>query len=215
MDQNQLIYEKYYKSLCLIHKIILRSVDSIIKHSDEEKVKMDAKNFMGYILCFHDTIHEHHHNEEEFVFPLMKIKHDVSPLENDHRILIEHMNELKSFVMECANKKKKYNSHELKEIILKIKELIVPHFNEEETQSTPEALEKNFSAKEINDVIEKILKENQKNSSPWKDLVFISSHLNEDEKNFFFAEMPFLIKFLLKHLFCRRFSGYWKYSSCS
>jgi hemerythrin-like domain-containing protein len=218
MTKDADIYTTYYKSIFLIHSILRRSTESLLKHADS--AKSDLKNFLGYTLVFVEVLHEHHHNEEHIVFPELAKKNDpglvsnITTFKDEHAVLIDDMKALEAHTRAGLEDPSKYDAEAFKAIVNKIRALVLPHFLEEEKDSVPEVLKKHLSPQEVDDIIQRILKENETNGNPWRGLVFIKKHLTKEEAKFFLAELPAVPAFLLKRLFWRKHRGFWKYSSC-
>jgi hypothetical protein len=54
--------------MCVVHNSLLRGLNSIYLQGPNIQ-PADYADFIGYSLCWHSVIHEHHTSEEEQFFP--------------------------------------------------------------------------------------------------------------------------------------------------
>lgn len=54
--------------MCVVHNAVLRGLNSIYVQGPNVQ-PADYLDFIGYSLCWHSVIHEHHTSEEEQFFP--------------------------------------------------------------------------------------------------------------------------------------------------
>jgi hypothetical protein len=55
-------------TMCVVHNSLLRGLNSIYLQGPNIQ-PADYADFIGYSLCWHSVIHEHHTSEEEQFFP--------------------------------------------------------------------------------------------------------------------------------------------------
>lgn len=55
-------------TMCVVHNTLLRGLNSIYIQGPNIQ-PADYKDFIGYSLCWHSALHEHHTSEEEQFFP--------------------------------------------------------------------------------------------------------------------------------------------------
>jgi hypothetical protein len=54
--------------MCVVHNALLRGLNSIYVQGPNIQPP-EYKDFIGYSLCWHSTVHEHHTSEEDQFFP--------------------------------------------------------------------------------------------------------------------------------------------------
>ena len=55
-------------TMCVVHNSLLRGLNSIYVQSPNVQ-PADYTDFIGYSLCWHSVVHEHHTSEEYLFFP--------------------------------------------------------------------------------------------------------------------------------------------------
>lgn len=55
-------------TMCVVHNVLLRGLNSIYIQGPNIQ-PADYTDFIGYSLCWHSVVHEHHTSEEDQFFP--------------------------------------------------------------------------------------------------------------------------------------------------
>ena len=54
--------------MCVVHNALIRGLNSIYVQGPNIQ-PADYPDFIGYSLCWHSVVHEHHTSEEDLFFP--------------------------------------------------------------------------------------------------------------------------------------------------
>ncbi|KAJ3111226.1 hypothetical protein HDU96_005883, partial [Phlyctochytrium bullatum] len=126
-----------------VHRVIRNGIDSIIKNIPTFPAD-DVQNFKGYVKSIVEFIESHHGHEDDFTFPVVGKRFDITKLETDHKELtplLESINAiLKADGAELARE-------EMGRWFSKLKELLFPHMDMEEEKMTALWLRENIDEK--------------------------------------------------------------------
>ncbi|EED15155.1 conserved hypothetical protein [Talaromyces stipitatus ATCC 10500] len=113
-------YMETASTMCVVHNTLLRGLNSIYVQGPHIKPE-DYKDFIGYSLCWHSTLHEHHTSEEEQFFPEIEEavgeKGLLDGSVEEHNSFQAGLDEFSSYLESLAGKESKFDATHLNKII--------------------------------------------------------------------------------------------------
>jgi hypothetical protein len=89
--------------MTLIHNVLIRCLNSIHEHAVSIPASSaDVISFAGYALACVSVIHDHHHGEEDIVFPFLQVKFpdDMKKNLEEHKTFSEGLDALEGYLKE-------------------------------------------------------------------------------------------------------------------
>lgn len=153
--------------LLIPHEAIRREMTAMEKSVESLPGKLDKKtawkgNLFStwYIDYFHQSVHDHHHNEEETYFPWIATRVELPPkLEKSHEVLVAAMDKIKSTCEKILENKGVGCSSEIADLKKAVPAFVTDmrlHLREEE-ECIPDLLRTNFTQKEEEEIVQQIL----------------------------------------------------------
>ena len=205
------------RNVKIAHNIIKRSLDKLLEYSHCESIKSDIENYVGFLKTFLAFVNAHHHHEEQFEFVLLKkYGFDIDQQELDHHNLLTVLDDISTFAVNGCSELSEASMQLLRTNLSKLRELMIPHLELEESIVTPDSLEQ---AGVTNDKLIQLDKDIKKSFSETVDinlmLPLVKYSLDEDERNSVWnTNFPFLLRRVIFPLKIKKvFYGYWRYAA--
>jgi len=199
------------QGLVTIHKIISRGLNISIRKCDEYLSKKgmpqgETAGFSMYVSTLKSVTHAHHLSEDEIAFPYFKklIEAPYDRLKDDHQKIASHLEILDKYISEIPSG----GIGQLREVLVEIEKLWVPHIRIEEENLTAEKLNPVLRPKEQADITEKLSRHGMENSGPGPlTLPFMIYNLEGNDREAFTKPFPWILKKVLIPIIWK---GQWK-----
>lgn len=139
--------ETLYRDMSLIHNVYIRAINSIYINGPKAAAK-DVKAFCGYALTVIRGIHNHHHGEEQIIFPFLA---DVANLKDSegvphqthdgaremeinkaqHDAFTGGMDELEGYLKKVRDGQEQLDGWKVRGLVLAFAGKLVEHLNDE------------------------------------------------------------------------------------
>ena len=129
--------------MTLIHNVLIRCLNSIHEHAVSIPASSaDVIPFAGYALAWVAIVHDHHHGEEDIVFPFIQTKFPVDMQKNldEHKAFLEGLSALEGYLKAVYRKEKdvEWDGEKVRTLIEAFGDNLVEHLHEEvSTYSSP------------------------------------------------------------------------------
>jgi len=129
--------------MTLIHNVFIRCLNAMYEHAVSIPASSaDVTPFAGYALALVALIQDHHHGEENIVFPLFQTKFPVEMQKNldEHKGFLEGLDALEEYLKAVYIKKKdvEWDGEKVRKLIEAFGDGLVQHLHEEvSTYSSP------------------------------------------------------------------------------
>jgi len=199
------------QGLATIHKIISRGLNISIRKCDEYLSKKgipqgETTGFYMYLSTLKKVTHAHHLSEDDVAFPYFMnlIEAPYDRLKDDHQKIASILETLDKHISEIPSS----GVGKLREVLLEIEKLWVPHIIIEEENLTAEKLNKVIGIKEQADLTEKLSRHGRENSGPGPlTLPFMIYNLEGNDREAFTKPFPWILKKVLIPIIWK---GQWK-----
>ncbi|KDR77177.1 hypothetical protein GALMADRAFT_246427 [Galerina marginata CBS 339.88] len=138
--------------MSLIHNVFIRGLNSIWYHAPLVK-KADAISFAGYSLTWVILIHDHHHGEEEIVFPFLQAKFNMGDNVEQHAAFLKELNAFEEYMTGVFKNKETYDGEKVRGLVEAFGDTLVNHLHEEIPTIAPERLSQ-YEKKELDAMID-------------------------------------------------------------
>lgn len=122
--------------MALIHNVFIRCLNSIYHNAPLVK-KDDEASFVGYCLSFTAIIHDHHHGEEEIIFPFLQEKFDMKCNVDQHQKFTAQLEAFEHYLNEVGTGGKPYDGHKARELVEVFGDTLVEHLHDEVSVEFP------------------------------------------------------------------------------
>ncbi|RAO67079.1 uncharacterized protein BHQ10_003091 [Talaromyces amestolkiae] len=211
-------YLETASTMCVVHNTLLRGLNSIYVQGPNIK-PADYKNFIGYSLCWHSALHEHHTSEEEQFFPEIEEavgeKGLLDGSVEEHKSFHEGLDEFSSYLEGLAGKESTFDASHLNKIIDSFAPALNHHL-ESELQSLL-ALSKYGEKLPITRLwdregVRSVTSMTRFNALPFFFLNIDVTHEDSLYKNW--PPLPGPVWWIITHVMAIPHRGYWKFASC-
>ncbi|KAF8532743.1 hypothetical protein JB92DRAFT_2687030 [Gautieria morchelliformis] len=203
-------YELLQYNMIRAHQTFKNGYQSILPRLDNPPMD-DLTNFLGYCEAWADAIDDHHGAEEIVVFPFLNKKLDFSQEIEAHKIIHAGLDELLATIRAAKADTSLFDAQKLKEMMVKLKEPLFKHLDEEVAHIAPGEL-KVWEAHELEGLIDTLEKHAKSAGNPFVLVPYMRSHTPPEYKDLW-PPMPWIVrKFVVPYVLAVRYSGYWKYS---
>ncbi|KAH8817180.1 hypothetical protein F5884DRAFT_244465 [Xylogone sp. PMI_703] len=211
-------YTETASTMCVVHNALLRGLNSIYIQGPSIQ-PADFKDFIGYSLCWHSVIHEHHTSEEEQFFPdIEQAVGEKGLLDSnvqEHRSFLSGLDEFRSYLEGLAGKESSFDAAHLNNIIASFAPALYNHL-ESEIQSLL-ALKKYGSKLPIEDLWNKEGKHTVTSMTKFNALPFFFLNLDVTFEDHLWKDWPPIpgpVRWAITHGSTLAHQGYWKFASC-
>jgi len=171
----------------------------------------DLRNFLGYCEAWATGLEGHHASEEAIVFPFLQQKLDFTGELEQHKIIHAGLDELLPYIRSAKTDTSKFDALQLKNMMLKIRDPLFQHLDEEVDHIAPEKMQV-FEAKDITAMMDKMVAHARSNNDAFMTVPYMLSHTAPEYKDIW-PQMPWFVKKVITpYVLAWRYSGYWKYS---
>lgn len=199
------------QGLLMIHKIISRGLKISIQKCDEYFTNGvipsgETTGFYMYVSTLKSVTHAHHLSEDDIAFPYFRnlIEAPYDRLKDDHEKIASHLEILGKFLSETPSG----GVGQLREVLVEIEKLWVPHIRIEEENLTAEKLNPVLGIKEQVDLTEKLSRHGRENAGPGPlTLPFMIYNLEGNDREAFTKSFPWILKKVLVPIIWK---GQWK-----
>lgn len=116
--------------MSLIHNVFIRALNSIYHAAPIIKNK-DKTAFAGYCLTFAELVHEHHHTEEEIIFPVLQGKIDMDHNLEQHATFATQITAFEDYMKNVQGKKEEYDAEKVIDLLEAFGDHLVEHLHDE------------------------------------------------------------------------------------
>jgi hemerythrin-like domain-containing protein len=121
------------------HNALIRGLNAIYLQCPHVHEEQDIADFALYIKTWGDTVHHHHETEEKFLFPELEriakaegaTELVMATNEQQHRLFEAKVAAQTEYAQDVLQKKRKYDSNELKDLIDQFAPVLTEHLHEE------------------------------------------------------------------------------------
>jgi len=116
--------------MALIHNVIIRCLNSI--HYNAPLVKQgDELGFVGYCLSWSHLLHDHHHGEENIIFPFLQSKFDMNENIEQHEAFTGGLNAFDEYLKSVSARKATYDGEKTRQLVEAFGDTLVTHLHDE------------------------------------------------------------------------------------
>jgi len=116
--------------MSLIHNVFIRALNSIHRTAPIIKNK-DKVAFAGYCLTFAQLVHEHHHTEEEIIFPFLQKKIDMDHNLEQHAKFATQIRAFEDHMTNVQRKREEYDAEKVVKLLDEFGDHLVEHLHDE------------------------------------------------------------------------------------
>ena len=116
--------------MSLVHNVFIRGLNSIWRNAPLVKPK-DIGAFAGYSITCINTLHQHHHGEEKFIFPFLQTKLDMAHNLEQHEGFQAGMDAFEEYMKKVQSKKEAFDGEKTRELLKAFADPLVQHLHEE------------------------------------------------------------------------------------
>ncbi|EKM78145.1 hypothetical protein AGABI1DRAFT_86313 [Agaricus bisporus var. burnettii JB137-S8] len=211
-------FEQLHYNMVRAHQTFKLGYDAILKNleNNQEAIKSDLTNFLGYCQAWVISIDTHHDSEEEIVFPFLNQKMDFEPEKEAHKVIHKGLSDITAIVTQFKADPSKFDPDHLKENLVKLKDPLFEHLDVEvEHIKSSKLKEVGFGDAELKDLNQRLDKYAQSHGDPFLVVPYMRSHTPPELKNVW-PPMPWVLrKVVIPYVLAWKHSGYWKYAPYS
>eukprot|EP00158_Paraphelidium_tribonemae_P004087 Partr_v1_DN26561_c0_g1_i3_m3639 len=212
------VYDEMTAKVKIVHTIIRRAMESLIKNASIAQEQNDVANFLGFTDYFLQLVHTHHHHEDEFVFPDMAAKFPIikKQLTGDHVKLAEDIKKMEEYRNAAAADTSKFDAKQFVKLVAAFQAGLKPHMKIEEDEITPATLKKAFPSDDDKQKLHQILHNIEKANSEagtMAGMAFICNQMTLEERNVLLGAVPYVLREYVFPVFGLWTRGYWRYAS--
>ncbi|PCG93330.1 Hypothetical protein PENO1_084030 [Penicillium occitanis (nom. inval.)] len=211
-------YMETASTMCVVHNTLLRGLNSIYVQGPNIQ-PADYKNFIGYSLCWHSALHEHHTSEEEQFFPEIEEAVGENGLLDgnveEHRSFQEGLDEFSNYLEGLAGKESTFDAAHLNEIIDSFAPALNHHL-ESELESLL-ALSKYGDKLPIARLWDREGFRSVTSMTRFNALPFFFLNVDVTHENSLYKDWPPLpgpARWVITHVMAIPHRAYWKFASC-
>jgi len=211
-------YMETASTMCVVHNSVLRGLNSIYVQGPNIR-PADYTDFIGYSLCWHSVIHEHHKSEEDQFFPeIEEAVGEKGLLDSNvqqHRSFQSGLDEFRSYLEGLAGKESSFDAAHLNGIIASFAPALCDHLTSE-IQSLLD-LSKFGTKLPIEDLWSKEGKHTVTTMTKFSALPFFFLNLDVTHEDYLWKDWPPVpspARWAITHCFTLWHQGYWKFASC-
>lgn len=123
--------------MALVHNIIIRGLNCIYLQAPNVKLEKDIADFLQYMFCWSELIHEHHGNEEAYFFPWLEedigIKGYMEKNVEQHHAFGPGLKAFDNFVTGVREGTENYDGVKVRQIIDSFGTVLTDHLKDEIT----------------------------------------------------------------------------------
>ncbi|MCJ1308244.1 hypothetical protein MMC25_001897 [Agyrium rufum] len=211
-------YIEAASEMCVVHNALLRGLNSIYLQGPNLQPE-EYKDFIGYSLCWHSALHEHHTSEEEQFFPdIEKAVGEKGLLDDnveEHRAFQSGLHDFSAYLEGLAGKESSFDAACLNSIIDSFVSALYDHLKSE-IQSLLD-----LSKFGIRLPIAKLwAKEGQRSvtsMTTFSALPFFFLNVDITHESYLWKNWPPIpgpARWVITHILTMWHPGYWKFASC-
>ncbi|KAF9530560.1 hypothetical protein CPB83DRAFT_763080 [Crepidotus variabilis] len=202
------IPESAHVDMSLIHNVFIRGLNSIYYYAPRIK-QGDEVSFAGYALVFTESLHLHHHGEEEILFPFLQEKNDMKHNIEQHDTFKKPLETFGAYMQEVFEGKAEYSGDKVRQQIEAFGDILVEHLHDEISTISPERMAA-YDKDGISKLAEKQV-EHIRTFPLFRAHPFVMTH--HDTKGFpAWPPIPPPVKWLTVNVIWWRHKSYWKFS---
>jgi hemerythrin-like domain-containing protein len=154
-------FERFCHHVLAVHSSLRTGLQVLIESLNAKIPQNEVQNYLGALEAYLQFLVHHHRTEDEFEFPALS-KRGFSIVTTEfgveHKSLNVYLEDLQKLSTGTV-----LDQVVVKNLLLKVQEILVPHLQKEEAQLTPEALKANgITEAEINEIEKQIETANKK-----------------------------------------------------
>ncbi len=207
------VFHEHAYTVQTVHSVIRRCIDQLLVHADQIITPKDTLDYLGFLQSVVWFIHEHHENEEEGIFKVLSTVESAKPvlnrMEKDHDQLMTLLKAMEQF-----KTIQDFDAQKIKEAVLQVQQLMLPHLDLEEQTLTPENFESwGISETQVKEADAAILKKVKK-SDPSILLPLVFYNLNNEERSKWWNNMfPWMLRRIIFPLaIAPKHVKYWQFA---
>ncbi|KUJ23801.1 uncharacterized protein LY89DRAFT_604022 [Mollisia scopiformis] len=211
-------YMETASEMCVVHNALLRGLNSIYIQGPNVHPS-DCMDFIGYSLCWHSAIHEHHTSEEEQFFPeIEEAVGEKGLLDGNveqHKSFQAGLDDFKGYLEGLAGKEASFDAAHLNGIIESLAPALCNHLSSEIQDLL--ALSKYGDKLPIEDLWGKEGKRTVTSMTKFKALPFFFLNLDITHEDYLWKDWPPVpspARWVITHCLTLKHQGYWKFASC-
>ena len=116
--------------MSLVHNVFIRALNSMWRNAPLVKPK-DVGAFAGYSITCIQTIHQHHHGEEAYIFPYLQTKLDMAHNLEQHEGFQTGMDAFEDYMKKVQSKEEAFDAEKTRDLLKAFADPLVQHLHEE------------------------------------------------------------------------------------
>ncbi|KAF8153177.1 hypothetical protein B0H34DRAFT_800413 [Crassisporium funariophilum] len=194
--------------MALIHNVFIRGLNCIWEYAPVVK-KGDECAFAGYSLTWAGLVHDHHHGEEDIIFPFLQEKFDMGHNVEQHKEFLQDLATFEEYMTGVFQKKLTYDGEKARQLVEAFGDSMVSHLHEEIPTISPERLGE-YDKVALDKMI-KIHDDHIKSQSMFTAFSLVATH-HDFQGVPSWPPMPAPVIWIIRNVGYWRYRSYWKFA---